>query len=270
MTRATSASACGNGQTNGETSYDPDHNYQVKAVYLPTKADGTREHQTLYRYDERDRLASVTQQRCNVEALTGSHTCLPGTVVAAGSHSYAYDDNDNVTQVVESAEGTSSTGRRYCYDALDGLVYRNTGPACSATAKDESYAYGDAGNRTAAAAGGVPPASVTLPTGDCATSESVSCPLDQSTWERQPRQRRPDPELQRLDLRLRRRRAPDQRLQVSHLRRRSGQGHLRPAGTTAMAIVQSRLERAPRVLRDAPWRRELQLSRSTLVQGKRF
>ena len=44
----------------GETTYDPSHNYQVAAIYVPT---GTgKEHQTLYGYDSRHRLISIDHQ----------------------------------------------------------------------------------------------------------------------------------------------------------------------------------------------------------------
>ena len=53
--------------TNATTIYDPDHNYLVKATYLPTKMTGTDvevEHQSSFTYDERHRLASIAHQRC--------------------------------------------------------------------------------------------------------------------------------------------------------------------------------------------------------------
>jgi RHS repeat-associated protein len=135
--------------TNGTTVYDPDHNYQVAAIYLPTVAGSGREHQTLNTYDDRHRLTGVTFQLCVVS--TG-HACSSTT--ATGSDTFAYDDNDNRTQVVEH-NGAASTDRRYCYDALDQLEFRNTGAACGPSAKDEKYVYDDAGNRTRTEIGAV-------------------------------------------------------------------------------------------------------------------
>ncbi len=132
------------GLTNGVTTYDPDHNYAPKAVYLPTGSG--RELQSLSAYDVRHRLISITHQLCLV-ADVNAHTCTSTT--AAGSDTYAYDNNDNRTRVAE-ANGAASTDRFYCYDARDQLIYRNTGTACSSTVKDEAYAYDDAGNRTSA------------------------------------------------------------------------------------------------------------------------
>ncbi|TAL13723.1 MAG: hypothetical protein EPO00_00035, partial [Chloroflexota bacterium] len=136
------------GLTNQVTTYDPDHNYAPKAVYLPTGSG--REFQSLYAYDVRHRLISITHQVCLV-ADVNAHTCTSTT--AAGSDTYAYDNNDNRTRVNE-ANGAGSTDRFYCYDARDQLTYRNTGTACSSSAKDEAYAYDDAGNRTSALVAG--------------------------------------------------------------------------------------------------------------------
>jgi RHS repeat-associated protein len=135
--------------TNETTTYDPDHLYQVAAIYTPTIADLTREHQTLFSYDSRHRLTGITQQLCVVS--TG-HNCSSTT--ATGSDTYLYDDNNNRTKVVED-NGATSSDRRYCYDALNQLVYRNTGAACSAGANDEAWTYDDAGNRLTAKTGGV-------------------------------------------------------------------------------------------------------------------
>ncbi len=144
-----------NGATNGETLYDPDHNYQVAAIYTPT-SDG-REHQTLFEYDARHRLAgegvddpAVTVQVCTADT---DHDCTDTATVVA-TDIYAYDDNDNRTRV-EEFNGTASADRRYCYDAVDRLIYRNTDAACSTSAKDETYAFDDAGNRTSMVVGGV-------------------------------------------------------------------------------------------------------------------
>ena len=99
------------GLTNQVTTYDPDHNYAPKAVYLPTGSG--RELQSLSAYDVRHRLISITHQLCLV-ADVNLHTCTSTT--AAGSDTYAYDNNDNRTRVAE-ANGAASTDRYYCYDA---------------------------------------------------------------------------------------------------------------------------------------------------------
>ena len=46
------------------------------------------------------------------------------------------------------SNGATSSDQRYCYDALNRLQYRNTNAACSSSAKNESYTYDSAGNRT--------------------------------------------------------------------------------------------------------------------------
>ncbi|MHB8891445.1 MAG: RHS repeat-associated core domain-containing protein, partial [Candidatus Limnocylindrales bacterium] len=125
--------------TNTTTVYDPDHNYQPAAFYLPT-ASG-KEFQTLYGYDGQHRLTGITHQVCTISS---GHAC--SSTVAAGSDTYAYDDNDNRTQVAES-NGSASSDRRYCYDGLDRLRARNTGSGCTTTSGDETYTYDDAGNR---------------------------------------------------------------------------------------------------------------------------
>lgn len=135
--------------TNETSIYEPNHDYQIAAVYLPTIADLTREHQTLYTYDARHRASTLTEQLCVVS--TG-HACSSTT--ATGSDTYAYDENDNRTQVVEN-NGATTSDRRYCYDALNQLIYRNTGAACSAVSNDEAWTYDDAGNRLTAKTGGV-------------------------------------------------------------------------------------------------------------------
>jgi RHS repeat-associated protein len=127
------------GSVRSTTTYDPDHNYAMKASYLPT-ADG-REQQALYAYDERHRLASITHQLCTISS---GHSC--SAVTALGSATYEYDDNDNVTRVVES-NGAATSDYRYCYDARNQLTYRNTSAACSASSNDQSMSYDDAGNR---------------------------------------------------------------------------------------------------------------------------
>lgn len=136
------------GTTGVTTTYDPNHNYQTGAMYLPTGSG--REHQTVYGYDDHHRLASLTHQLCVVS--TG-HACSSTT--PTGSSSYAYDANDNRTQVIES-NGTTSSDRRYCYDALNRLRARNTAAACTTTSGDEKYTYDAAGNRTEAFTFGTP------------------------------------------------------------------------------------------------------------------
>jgi RHS repeat-associated protein len=124
------------------TTYDPANGYQVSALYLPT---GTgKEHQTIYGYDTRHRLSSVTAQLCTISS---GHAC--SSTSSTGSDAYTYDDNDNRTTVVEANGGTSSD-RRYCYDGLDRLRARQTAAACTVTSGDETYTYDDPGNRLTA------------------------------------------------------------------------------------------------------------------------
>jgi RHS repeat-associated protein len=132
--------------TNGAAfAYDPDHNYQLAASYVPT-ASG-KELQTLYGYDERHRVISVAHRLCTISS---GHSC--SATVDLGSSTYQYDDVDNVTQVIESATGAGSPPtRNYCYDARNQLVARNTNATCTATSGDETYAYDVVGNRTSAA-----------------------------------------------------------------------------------------------------------------------
>jgi RHS repeat-associated protein len=128
------------------TTYNPAAGYQVAATYLPT---GTgKEYQTLYSYDVRQRLSGITNQLC---VISSGHSCSSTT--ALGSDVYAYDDNDSRTQVNES-NGATSANRYYCYDAANRLLYRNTGAACSSSAKDESNTYDATGNRTQTLSGG--------------------------------------------------------------------------------------------------------------------
>jgi len=126
------------------TTYDPANGYQISALYLPT---GTgKEHQTLYSYDARHRVLTVTTQLCTISS---GHACSSTT--ATGSDTYAYDDNDNRSQVLE-ANGATSSDRRYCYDGLNRLRARQTGSACTTTTGDETYTYDDPGNRLTAPA----------------------------------------------------------------------------------------------------------------------
>ncbi|CAN5516529.1 hypothetical protein BH24ACT5_BH24ACT5_03780 [soil metagenome] len=132
--------------TGATTTYDPEHNYAIKAFYVETGS--SREHQTLYVYDTRHRVTTITHQLC---ALSSGHSCSSTT--ATGSDSYSYDDNDNRTQVGES-NGEASSTHHYCYDALNRLQYRKTGTNCSGTT-NETYTYNAAGNRTQMVVGGV-------------------------------------------------------------------------------------------------------------------
>ena len=126
----------------GETTYDPAHNYQLAAVYVPT-ASG-KEHQSLYTYDALHRLTGITHQLCTIS--TG-HACS-GSPISTGSDTYSYDDNDNRTRVDEH-NGAAALDRYYCYDALNRVVSTRSASGCS-TGLLESYGYDDAGNRTAA------------------------------------------------------------------------------------------------------------------------
>jgi RHS repeat-associated protein len=139
------------------TTYDPEHNYAIKAFYVPTGSG--KEHQTLFNYDSRHRLATttdggvttlaITEQLC---AITSDHSC-PSPITVTGSDDYAYDDNDNRTTVDEDNGATSSTSY-YCYDALNRLTARKSASGCTGTTS-ESYSYDDAGNRTQSVTGGL-------------------------------------------------------------------------------------------------------------------
>jgi RHS repeat-associated protein len=133
--------------SNQTTVYDPDENYAVSAVYLPTDADQTKEHQSLYEYDSRHRLTDITHQLCTI---TTGHACPSPT--ATGSVAYGYDDNDNRTTVNED-NGATSADYRYCYDARNQLTARRTGAACTSS-PTETNAYDEAGNRTQAVTAG--------------------------------------------------------------------------------------------------------------------
>jgi RHS repeat-associated protein len=134
--------------SNRTTVYDPDHAYQVSAVYLPTIADQTKEHQSLFTYDGEHRLTGITQQLCTVSS---GHACSSTT--ATGSDTYAYDDSDNRTRVAEN-NGSASSDYRYCYDARNQLTGRGSTSACD-TSSIETFTYDDPGNRTQAVEGGV-------------------------------------------------------------------------------------------------------------------
>jgi len=136
--------------TGTTTTYDPDHNYQPKGAFLLT-GSGTTEHQTLYAYDARHRLISVTHQFC--AAPGAGHSCASPT--PTGSSAYAYDDTDNRTQVTETPTGAGATTYNYCYDALSRLRARQTTSGCTTTTGDQTSTYDDPGNRLTALAGGV-------------------------------------------------------------------------------------------------------------------
>lgn len=131
--------------------YDPDHNYQMSAFYLGTKADGSHEHQTLYSYDGRHRLVTVLHQQCN--SVGANHACAAPN--QTGRDEYAYDLNDNRTHVTEwKNSSSSSTDYFYCYDSSDQLTRRQSGTACSSSDYDQKYVYDAAGNRTKTVVGG--------------------------------------------------------------------------------------------------------------------
>ncbi len=130
---------------NSTTTYDPDENYQVAAIYLPTGA--TKEHQTTFGYDERHRLATVTHKLCAVI----EHPCSGGyTLQTTGSDTYVYDVSDNRTQVNET-NGSATVNRYYCYDAVERLVSTRSATGCT-TGLLEAYTYDDSGNRTSTSA----------------------------------------------------------------------------------------------------------------------
>jgi RHS repeat-associated protein len=131
--------------TNATTTYDPNHLYKVAAIYQPTVAATGREHQTVYGYDTRHRLVSILEQNCVISSL---HAC--SSTAATASDSYAYDNNDNRIQVIESSTGAAGLALNYCYDGLDRLRGRNTAAACTTISGDETYTYDDAGNRLTA------------------------------------------------------------------------------------------------------------------------
>jgi RHS repeat-associated protein len=158
----------------GETTYDPAHNYQVAAIYVPT-ASG-KEHQSLYTYDSLHRLTGITQQLCTIS--TG-HSCSGTT--STGSDVYTYDDNDNRTRVNEN-NGNAGLDQYYCYDALNRLTSR--GSTNCTTGTPESYEYDDAGNRTRATLSS-PQYFRYSATGQlCEQNTSIgSCPADPNTWQ---------------------------------------------------------------------------------------
>jgi RHS repeat-associated protein len=132
----------------GQTTYDPDHDYAIAANYITVGAN--IEAQSLYAYDDRHRLTSITQQRCTVSP--GTHACS-GSVTPLGSDAYEYDDNDNRTRVVES-NGATSSDRFYCYDARNQLLSVRSVAGCGSGLL-ESYSYDEAGNRESKTVSGV-------------------------------------------------------------------------------------------------------------------
>ena len=161
--------------TGSTTTYDPSNNYQILAFYLPTGSG--KEHQTLYSYDARHRLAGITEQLCTISS---GHSC--SSTSATGSDSYSYDDNDNRTTVNES-NGATSSDQRYCYDALNRLQYRNTGAACSSGAKNESYTYDPAGNRTQTVIAGTTTNFAYNSSGQLCKTSSTSCTSPNVTYD---------------------------------------------------------------------------------------
>jgi RHS repeat-associated protein len=126
------------------TTYDPAHDYAPDDVYLPT---GTgREHQTLYGYDGRHRLTSITHRLCVLDATTANdlHDCTSTT--PTGSTTYTYDATDNRIRVQEG-NGSTSTDEHYCYDARHQLTRVDSTAGCS-TGSLSTGTYDDSGNRT--------------------------------------------------------------------------------------------------------------------------
>ena len=106
------------------------------------------------------------------------HTCTSTT--AAGSDTYAYDEVDSRTRVTE-ANGAATSDRFYCCDARNQLIYRNTGAACSSSAKDESYTYDDAGNRTSALVAGSTRTFTYTPDGQLTACANPACTITYDT-----------------------------------------------------------------------------------------
>ena len=167
----------------GETTYDPDHNYQVAAIYVPTGSG--KELQTLYHYDERHRVAGdastagIVHQLCTISS---GHAC--SATVALGSDDYQYDDNDNRIQVEESRAGGTASTLNYCYDGLNRLRAMKSGAACSLTSGDELFEYDDAGNRRKVVAGSTTWFRYSGAGQLCQSGTADgSCPADPATWQ---------------------------------------------------------------------------------------
>jgi RHS repeat-associated protein len=128
----------------GATTYDPDHNYQVSAVYLPT-ASG-KEHQTVNTYDVRHRLDTINHVLC----ATNQRPCVGGNILSSTTaDDYGYDANDNRTEVIED-NGAGALTRHYCHDARNQLAGIYSTAGCS-TGLLEAYGYDASSNRTSAA-----------------------------------------------------------------------------------------------------------------------
>jgi RHS repeat-associated protein len=171
--RTTLITRLGTGSMVSLATYDPDHGYQVSAVYLPTA--GGREVQDLYAYDAQHRVTTITHQLC---VLSSGHACSATT--SMGSSSYAYDADSNRTSVTESSTGGTTTTRTYCYDALDRLTASRATSSC-ATSPDETYTYDDAGNRLTAATSGSTRSFVHGTDGQLDTGTSPSCSVSYDT-----------------------------------------------------------------------------------------
>ena len=130
------------------TVYDPDKRYAVSAIYLPTDLDQTKEHQSIYTYDDGYRLETVVHQLCTISS---GHACSSDT--ATGTVTYEYDDSDNRSHAVED-NGDTSTDFYYCHDARNQLIGRGSTTVCG-TSSIETFEYDDSGNRTEAVEAGV-------------------------------------------------------------------------------------------------------------------
>jgi RHS repeat-associated protein len=122
---------------------------------LPSSSSASEGIELNLRYREGWTSAQRAAADMKVAALNRpTTTTRTDTPVSSGSDSYAYDDNHNRTQVAED-NGDASSDLRYCYDARDQLVYRQSGSACSSGSNDEAWTYDSAGNRLTAPSGGV-------------------------------------------------------------------------------------------------------------------
>jgi RHS repeat-associated protein len=148
----------------------------------PTRTPGSNlsahEHRTLYAYDSRHRLTTITHHLCDTE---NDPSCASPT--ATGSNTYSYDDNDNRTRVSES-NGAGSSDHYYCYDALNRLRYRTTAADCSGTT-NETYVYDAAGNRTQADINAIATYFNYSSSGQLCEdwTSQRACAADSSTWE---------------------------------------------------------------------------------------
>jgi YD repeat-containing protein len=78
--------------------------------------------------------------------ISSGHSCTSTTDTGLGE--YTYDDNSNRSRVNED-NGPTSVDRHYCYDARQQLLTVRSSSGCSSGLL-ETFAYDDAGNRTAA------------------------------------------------------------------------------------------------------------------------